>query len=69
MKVRFYADVPIMAGPGYSICAMTNPGIFSAMPNWKRIAFDVDFPPDVLRDADAKAPATFAPVIEQEAKT
>lgn len=64
MKVRFYADVPPMTGPSYIFCASTKPGAFTMPPNWKRVAFDVDFPPDVMSEFDAKAPAQFVGVVD-----
>lgn len=66
MKVRFYSDVPTVASPqGYSMMATTTPGAFCMGPGWKRVAFDVDFPPDVLREFDSRAPALYAGVIEE----
>ncbi len=64
MKVRFYADVPSVFTEHYAIFATTKPTNFCMDSKWKRIAFDVDFPPDVMREFDAKAPAQFVGVVD-----
>lgn len=63
-KVRFYADVPEYADKGYSLFASTK---LCGRPvdGWKRVAFDVEMPPDVYKSFDVPAiagPAREVPV-------
>lgn len=52
MKVRFYCDVPVTnySGPTcpLSLAAWTALPAHAPSSSYKRICFDVDFPPDVL---------------------
>ena len=59
MKVRFYCDVPTFHTSGYNLWANTGSPSPTVPVGWKRVAFDVDMPPDVLREHDFKAPAEF----------
>lgn len=58
MKVRFYCDVPEYANPDMPLCAWQKT-YGQPMHGNKRIAFDVDFPDDVMKRADGAAPAKF----------
>lgn len=64
-KVRFYCDVPEYKHGDYPLFATTKP---SGQPvaGWKRVAFDVDMPPEVWRPSDVVAPADRARVIAGE---
>jgi len=62
MKVRFYCDVPDYAVNPQYLYASTAP-TSKAPEGWKRVAFDVDLPPDVMREFDVKAPVEFKGVV------
>ena len=67
MKVRFYCDVPVW-NHGESeqyLSACMFPPTHGPFAGYKRIAFDVDFPPDVLRREDVVA---LAEVVSEAAK-
>ena len=50
MKIRFYCDVPIYK-PSGDMWILANSKIIGQLPSdRKRIAFDVDFPPDVFQE-------------------
>jgi hypothetical protein len=59
MKIRFYCDVPPFYIEGWNYFAYTKPVASSLSSGWRRIAFDVDMPVDVLRQQDEIVPATF----------
>lgn len=66
-KVRFYVDVPeYKVGAPFNLMAVMNPTIKSALPGIKRIAFDVDLPPDVWKSFDEPAQASNAHVTISE---
>ena len=56
-KLRFYVDVPQYYGSRWPLFATTAPHSHVAE-GYKRVAFDVDFPPDMMRQHDAVAPVT-----------
>ena len=58
MKVRFYIDLPEYGNPDY-LCATAKMPSHKPPDGWTRVAFDVDFPPEVLKEHDVKAPAEF----------
>jgi hypothetical protein len=62
-KVRFYVDVPEMRMSGFHLYATTAPSS-STVAGFKRVAFDVDMPPEVWRSHDVVAPVGVASVIE-----
>lgn len=64
MKVRMYADIPPYYTPEWNLYASSNPGP-SVIEGWTRVSFDVDFPPDVMRQHDVMAPMTHAQVVER----
>ena len=56
MKIRFYCDVYPYYSPDYQLFATTKQASFIA-DGATRIAFDVDFPPGLLKEHDVVAPA------------
>ena len=72
MKVRFYCDIPPNYNP-QSNCPLylnaTSCNITYKRPNgFTRIAFDVDFPPELITPLfDKQAPMTTAMIINKEA--
>jgi hypothetical protein len=58
MKVRFYCDVPEFYQQGFTLFANEKP-LAKPMDGYKRVAFEVDFPSEVLRLADLAAPSKF----------
>lgn len=62
MKVRFYCDVPNYAVSPQYLYANTAPSS-NTPEGWKRVAFDVDFPPEVIREFDVKAPVEYKGVV------
>lgn len=63
MKLRFYVDVPDYAGPGYHLFATNIPSP-NGIIGWKRVAFDVDMPPEVWKSHDFIAPTKVAGFVE-----
>ena len=63
-KVRFYTDVPEYRMAGFHLCATTSPA-GSVSSGWKRVAFDVDMPPEVWKSHDVAAPVSLAAVVEE----
>lgn len=55
-KVRFYCDVPEYAHE-YGLSANSKPVNRNGMAGVKRIAFDVEIPPDLWKKFDAPAQA------------
>ncbi len=64
-KIRFYCDVPAYFNPDWSLCALTKP-VGMPVGEMKRVAFDVDFPPEVLKQFDIPAIAGKASVVPVE---
>lgn len=62
-KVRLYLDVPEYRMVGFNLWATTNP-VGHVAPNSKRVAFDVDLPPEVWKSHDISAPVGPASVVE-----
>lgn len=58
MKIRFYCDVPEFYNSTVPLTAWEKP-FHKPMDGYKRVAFDVDFPSEVLRFADLAAPSKF----------
>ena len=65
MKVRFYCDVPPYTSSNYNLSATTAMWISAPPEGWKRIAFDVDLPPHVMREFDVMAPVEFKGVTNE----
>ena len=71
MKVRMYCDLPssgvrLTGSPSWSIYASNNPPSGQVPRGYTRIAFDVDFPPNLVLPAhDLMAPAGGAAVLEE----
>jgi hypothetical protein len=63
-KVRFYTDVPEYRMTGFHLYATTSPA-GSVAYGWKRVAFDVDMPPEVWKSHDVAAPVSLAAVVEE----
>ena len=62
-KVRFYSDVPEYKTTGFHLYASTSPSGQVAT-GFKRIAFDVDMPPDAWKPYDFAAPAGAVSVVD-----
>lgn len=71
MKVRFYCDVPPhyhpqSSCPTFLVASTMNPS-HKRPDGWKRLAFDVDMPPDLIAPLfDVQAPVCTAKVIEED---
>lgn len=63
MKIRFYVDVPEYKWMSINLYATTSPNV-NPCDGFKRVAFDVDLPPDVWKELDVIAPATVAGIVE-----
>lgn len=61
-KVRFYVDVPEYRFSGHSLVAYMQPMVKPYMPGMKRVAFDVELPPEVWKAFDEPAQASNAHV-------
>jgi hypothetical protein len=58
MKVRFYSDVPVWHN-GINLYANQQQPPYKPMEGYRRVAFDVSFPEDLLKRADIGAVVQF----------
>lgn len=66
MKVRFYCDVysALVDPKDLHLTALTTPYQREPSQGCTRVAFDVEFPDDIMRPYDVQAPDTAAQVVE-----
>lgn len=54
MKIRFYVDVPDYYSEGFNLVAWQKP-MGTTIHGMTRVAFDVEFPPDLVKRFDVAA--------------
>lgn len=65
MKIRLYMDVPRYRSSGWGYYATSNPGLV-VQEGFKRVAFDVELPPELHREFDVAAPTRFMGEVPSE---
>jgi len=66
MKKRFYIDVPEFGDSYLKLIAFNDPPTYAPLNGWKRVAFDVDFPPSVFKTNSDIAISSVVGIVESE---